>query len=111
VNSPEFNVMIMKYRNGTRNHRNRNRYLYQYLVGNPDLSNSSQCRGLICRFSEKLFIEVPGTGTLFEYLFARLIASHRGDPSSIPGRDMSVSGPLGREYRIEDGDDINFDIW
>jgi hypothetical protein len=32
--------------------------------------------------------------TLFEYFFATVLASQRGGPGSIPGRDMSISGPL-----------------
>jgi hypothetical protein len=31
---------------------------------------------------------------LFKYLFARMLASHRGGLASIPGQDMSVSGTL-----------------
>ncbi len=38
---------------------------------------------------------------LFERLFSGVLASHRGGPGSIPGRDMSVSGPL-----LWDGDDL-----
>jgi hypothetical protein len=35
-------------------------------------------------------------------LFARVLASHRGGPGLIPGRNMSVSGPL-----VEDGGDLS----
>ncbi len=38
---------------------------------------------------------------LFEWLFSRVLASHRGGPDSIPGRDMSVPGSL-----VEDKDDL-----
>jgi hypothetical protein len=38
---------------------------------------------------------------LFEWLFSRVLASHSGGPGLIPGRDISVSGPL-----VEDGDDL-----
>jgi hypothetical protein len=38
---------------------------------------------------------------LFEKLFARVHASHCGCLGLIPGRDMSVSGPL-----VENGDDL-----
>ncbi len=37
---------------------------------------------------------------LFEWLFSGVLASHRGGPGSIPGRNISVSGPL-----VYDGDD------
>ncbi len=37
---------------------------------------------------------------LFEWIFYRMLASHRGGLGSIPGRDMSVLGPL-----VYDGDD------
>jgi hypothetical protein len=39
--------------------------------------------------------------TLFEKLFAGVLAIHRGGQGKIIGRDMSVSGPL-----VEDGDDL-----
>ncbi len=38
---------------------------------------------------------------LFEYLFARALAFYVRGSGSIPGRDMSISGPL-----VEDGDDL-----
>ncbi len=50
------------------------------------------------------YVDVPNTlaiNKLFEWLFSRVLASHRGGPGSIPGRDMSVSGPL-----VKDGDDL-----
>ncbi len=47
-------------------------------------------RALICRCSEQLLTSC-----------SRVIASHRGGPRSIPGRDMSVLGPL-----VQDGDDL-----
>jgi hypothetical protein len=31
---------------------------------------------------------------LFEWLFSRVLTSHHTGPGSIPGREMSVSGPL-----------------
>jgi hypothetical protein len=34
----------------------------------------------------------PSSGS--EWLFSRVLASRAGGPGSIPGRDMSVSGPL-----------------
>ncbi len=39
--------------------------------------------------------------TLFEKLFARVLGTHRGGFGSIPGRVMTVSGPL-----VEDGDQL-----
>jgi hypothetical protein len=49
-----------------------------------------------CRCSEYVAIN-----KLFEYLFARMLASHRGGLASIPGQDMSVSDAL-----VKYGDDI-----
>ncbi len=44
--------------------------------------------------------EVPNS-KLFEWLFSRVLVSHRGGPGLVPGRDMSVLGPL-----VKDGDDL-----
>ncbi len=41
------------------------------------------------------YVEVPNSyciNKLFEWLFSRVLASHRGGPGSISGRDMSVLG-------------------
>jgi hypothetical protein len=39
---------------------------------------------------------------LSRWLFSRVLASHAGGPGSIPGRDMSVLGPL-EEYSDDPG--------
>jgi hypothetical protein len=52
----------------------------------------------------------PGSGSatlriainkLLEWVFSRVLASHRGGPGSIPGRDMSVLGLI-----VQDEDDL-----
>ncbi len=42
-------------------------------------------------------VEVP---KLFEKLFARVLACDAGDPGSIPGQDMFVSGCASREWTL-----------
>jgi hypothetical protein len=42
------------------------------------------------------FVDVLNSyNKLFEWLCSIVLASHRGGPDPIPGRDISVLGPLG----------------
>jgi len=57
-------------------------------------------------YKKKIWINVAGSyvpiiNKLSRWLFSRVLASHARSPSPIPGRDMSVLGPL-----VKDGDDL-----
>jgi hypothetical protein len=56
-----------------------------------DKINNKQTKNVVAAFAGSYVAIIKLSG----WLFSRVLASHAGGPGWIPGRDMSVLGPLG----------------